>query len=127
MYEILLTDSDEEKVQKEFNEEVLEGLKKKIAKKENEFEWINKKNKALRRFYNNFGRNETEFGEMAFTAMNKDFRALFVLHEEEEKFVFIHCVAKQGNYTGSKQHELISSCFNNLDELREMVEAKVVQ
>lgn len=124
-YELLFTDTDRQKLLDNHDQEVLDSFNKKLERKRKELQWVDKRDKVLKRFWNSFGKNNVHFIEMKFEAHNKNHRGVFVLVDEEKKLVYIGSVRKEGDYMGSSQDKLLKSCFANAQRIKDRA-AKIV-
>jgi hypothetical protein len=129
-YEILFTDEHREQVLDDFDGSVLESLKKRMDKKQELLNQVDRRDQACRRFHKVFtgGESGVTIAEMRFRANgNKKYRGVFVLVDKADSFVFVQVVEKENSYQRSKQEELVEAIDKNPKEVMDYARDVVLE
>ncbi|MFU1780256.1 hypothetical protein ACM16X_02620 [Haloarcula japonica] len=118
-FDMVFTEEHEDQVRNKHGEQVLKSLKKKLDRKRREVSWKKNKHELRRRLHKIVAGDD--FAEMSFKAKRRQYRAVFVILEDEQVLVFVSAVEKQDEsaYEHSPQHDLLDGLEKNRKDWRD--------
>ncbi len=121
-FEFVFTEDHEEQVRDEHGDQVLDALQSRIERKQKEVRWKDSVPSLRQRLHKLIYKNR--YAEMAFQAGGTDYRAVFVILENEDALVFYGAVEKNdiGSYNHSDQHKMLDTLQKNYHDVRSHAE-----
>jgi len=80
---------------------------------------VESQDQLTKRFQSFFGKDGVHFAEPGFEAHNNEWRAILILIRKSDTFVFHREVKKHGNYTKSRQKDIIHNLQSNPKDAKE--------
>ncbi len=121
-FEFVFTEDHEEQVRDEHGDRVLDALRSRIERKQKEVRWKDSVPSLRQRLHNLIFKNR--YAMMALQAGGTDYRAVFVILEDEQALVFYGVVEKDdiGSYNHSDQHKMLDTLQKNYHDVRSHAE-----
>lgn len=111
MPQITVPDKKRQEVANKRSENVVRELESEIEKLNGTLKWKSSLEECFPRFRVVQQYAQEYFAEVAFSAEDKDYRAILGWIDDIDEFIVLTVIKKDGTYHGSQQHEI----FNQID------------